>query len=105
MSRTVTSLEIYRLSNDVTQNVYNGKLIIVLYYSVKDGEFRQYKSPRDRESLVDFIRSKTWMKVEPVPSWKSPTSIQMTLMSKFFKLSQVLRVSLFIYYSYNYLCH
>ncbi|XP_057342056.1 thioredoxin-related transmembrane protein 1-like [Microplitis mediator] len=60
-------------------------------YHVKDGEFRQYKSPRDRESLVDFIRSKTWMKVEPVSSWKSPTSIQMTLMSKFFKLSQVLR--------------
>ncbi|XP_011308529.1 thioredoxin-related transmembrane protein 1 [Fopius arisanus] len=60
-------------------------------YHVKDGLFRQYKSPRDRDSLVNFVRSKTWLKVEPISSWKSPTSIQMSIISQFFKMSQVLR--------------
>ncbi|XP_015112752.1 thioredoxin-related transmembrane protein 1 [Diachasma alloeum] len=60
-------------------------------YHVKDGLFRQYKSPRDRDSLVNFVRSKTWVKVEPISSWKSPTSIQMSIISQFFKMSQVLR--------------
>lgn len=60
-------------------------------YHVKDGLFRQYKSPRDKDSLVEFVRAKTWTKVEPIPSWKSPTSIQMSVISQFFKMSQVLR--------------
>ncbi|KAJ8678970.1 hypothetical protein QAD02_014757 [Eretmocerus hayati] len=60
-------------------------------YHVKDGVFRQYKSPRDKDSLVEFVSQKTWTKVEPVPSWKSPTSIQMSVVSQFFKMSQVLR--------------
>ncbi|XP_063994788.1 thioredoxin-related transmembrane protein 1-like [Diachasmimorpha longicaudata] len=60
-------------------------------YHVKDGLFRQYKSPRDRDSLVNFVRSKTWIKVQPISSWKSPTSIQMSIISQFFKMSQVLR--------------
>ncbi|XP_034935314.1 thioredoxin-related transmembrane protein 1 [Chelonus insularis] len=60
-------------------------------YHVKDGIFRQYKSPRDPQALVDFVKSKTWMKVEPISSWKSPTSTQMSIISQFFKMSQVLR--------------
>ncbi|KAK0088653.1 hypothetical protein PV325_011217 [Microctonus aethiopoides] len=60
-------------------------------YHVKDGLFRQYKSPRDRDSLISFVRSKTWIKVDPIPSWKSPTSIQMSIISQFFKMSQILR--------------
>ncbi|CAB0043120.1 unnamed protein product [Trichogramma brassicae] len=61
-------------------------------YHVKDGVFRQYKSPRDKDSLVEFVAKQTWAKVEPVSSWKSPTSIQMSIISQFFKMSQVLRV-------------
>nr|XP_012141928.1 PREDICTED: nucleolin 2-like [Megachile rotundata] len=60
-------------------------------YHVKDGIFRQYKSPRDKDSLIEFVSEKTWEKIEPVPGWKSPTSIQMSVISQFFKMSQVLR--------------
>lgn len=63
---------------------------------MKDGLFRQYKSPRDKDSLIDFVREKTWMKVEPIPGWKSPTSLQMSIVSQFFKMSQILRVSVSI---------
>ncbi|XP_036139303.1 thioredoxin-related transmembrane protein 1 [Monomorium pharaonis] len=60
-------------------------------YHVKDGIFRQYKSPRDRTSLIEFISKKTWTKVDPISNWKSPTSFYMACLSHFFKLSQVLR--------------
>ncbi|XP_076245370.1 uncharacterized protein LOC143185926 [Calliopsis andreniformis] len=60
-------------------------------YHVKDGIFRQYKSPRDKNSLIEFVSEKTWEKIEPIPGWKSPTSIQMSVISQFFKMSQVLR--------------
>ncbi|KOC68312.1 Thioredoxin-related transmembrane protein 1 [Habropoda laboriosa] len=60
-------------------------------YHVKDGIFRQYKSPRDKDSLMEFVSEKTWEKIEPIPGWKSPTSIQMSVISQFFKMSQVLR--------------
>ncbi|XP_014219491.1 thioredoxin-related transmembrane protein 1 [Copidosoma floridanum] len=60
-------------------------------YHVKDGIFRQYKSPRDKDSLIDFVRQKIWKNVDPVSSWKSPTSIQMSIISQFFKMSQLLR--------------
>lgn len=60
-------------------------------YHVKDGIFRQYKSPRDKDSLTEFVLKKTWEKVEPISSWKSPTSVQMSAISQFFKMSQVLR--------------
>ncbi|XP_014480189.1 PREDICTED: thioredoxin-related transmembrane protein 1 [Dinoponera quadriceps] len=60
-------------------------------FHVNDGVFRQYKSPRDKDSLIEFILEKTWTKVEPIPSWKSPTAFHMSILSQFFKLSQVLR--------------
>ncbi|XP_012234670.1 thioredoxin-related transmembrane protein 1 isoform X2 [Linepithema humile] len=61
-------------------------------FHVNDGVFRQYKSPRDKASLIEFVSKKTWTKVDPIPSWKSPTSYHMSILSQFFKLSQVLRV-------------
>ncbi|XP_078047615.1 uncharacterized protein LOC144475516 [Augochlora pura] len=60
-------------------------------YHVKDGVFRQYKSPRDKDSLIEFVSERTWEKIEPILGWKSPTSIQMSIISQFFKMSQVLR--------------
>lgn len=62
-------------------------------FSVKNGIFRQYKSPRDKDSLVEFVSEKTWEKIEPIPGWKSPTSIMMSVISQFYKMSQILRVS------------
>ncbi|XP_046818331.1 thioredoxin-related transmembrane protein 1 [Vespa crabro] len=60
-------------------------------YHVIDGVFRQYKSPRDEDALIEFVSEKTWKKIDPIPSWKSPTSIHMSVLSQFFRLSQVLR--------------
>ncbi|KAL1124630.1 hypothetical protein AAG570_001254 [Ranatra chinensis] len=60
-------------------------------FHVIDGEFRQYKGTRDKNSFKSFIEDHTWEKIEAIPSWKSPSSIQMSLLSQFFKLSQVLR--------------
>lgn len=68
-----------------------------LFSSVNNGIFRQYKSPRDKSSLIEFVSKKTWMKVDPISSWKSPTSFHMSILSQFFKLSQILRVSIYIY--------
>ncbi|XP_066592699.1 thioredoxin-related transmembrane protein 1 [Prorops nasuta] len=60
-------------------------------YHVKDGVFRQYKSPRDKASLVDFVLKEVWKKVDPIPSWKSPNSFQMSVISQIFRMSQLLR--------------
>ncbi|KAF2900407.1 hypothetical protein ILUMI_05776 [Ignelater luminosus] len=60
-------------------------------YHIINGEFRQYKGTRDKNSFMSFIEDKKWQTVETVPSWKSPDSIQMSVVSSFFKLSQILR--------------
>ena len=38
-----------------------------------------------------IIEEKKWEQVEPIPTWKSPSSIQMSVVSGFFKLSMMLR--------------
>lgn len=60
-------------------------------FHVKDGVFRQYRGARDKDSFISFVEDKKWTGVEPISSWKSPDSIQMSLVSYFFKLSMVLR--------------
>ncbi|KAF7400847.1 hypothetical protein HZH66_006031 [Vespula vulgaris] len=60
-------------------------------YHVMDGVFRQYKSPRDEDALIEFVSEKTWKKIDPISNWKNPTSVHMSLLSQFFKLSQILR--------------
>lgn len=64
-----------------------------MIFSVVNGEFRQYKGSRDINSFTSFVEDKKWEQVEAVPGWKSPNSIQMGVVSSFFKLSQLLRVS------------
>lgn len=68
----------------------------VFCFSVNNGEFRQYKGSRDKESFMSFIEDEKWKDVEAVPWWKSPSSVQMSVVSYFFKLSQGLRVSMFL---------
>lgn len=58
---------------------------------MKDGVFRQYRGTRDREEFISFVDEKKWEHIEPIPSWKSPSSIQMSVVSGFFKLSMMLR--------------
>jgi len=60
-------------------------------YHVKDGEFRQYHGSRDKDEFINFVEEKKWSNTEPIPSWKSPSSFQMSAVSYFFKLSMVLR--------------
>lgn len=66
------------------------KLLFV--FSVKDGVFRYYKMGRDKDSIISYIKEQKWKQSESIPSWKSPNSIQMTLVAQFFKLSQKVRV-------------
>jgi len=60
-------------------------------FHVKDGVFRQYRGARDKDSFISFVEEKKWQGVEPISEWKSPDSVQMSLVSYFFKLSMVLR--------------
>merc|ERR1711962_1462218 len=60
-------------------------------YHVKDGVFRQYRGSRDKDEFMSFIEDKRWESLEEVPAWKSPASMQMSVVSQFFKLSMVLR--------------
>lgn len=63
-------------------------------FSVTNGEFRQYRGSREKEAFISFIEDKLWEKLEAIPSWKSPSSTFMSIISFFFKLSQILRVSM-----------
>lgn len=60
-------------------------------FHVLNGEFRQYKGPRDLNSLMTFVEEKKWQQLEPVSAWSKPDSIQMSLVSQFFKLSHFLK--------------
>lgn len=60
-------------------------------YHVKDGVFRQYRGSRDKNEFMNFVEERRWQEVEEVPAWKSPASLQMSVVSQFFKLSMVLR--------------
>ncbi|CAN7999596.1 unnamed protein product [Ixodes hexagonus] len=80
---------------DVTANPgLSGRFMVTALptiYHVKDGVFRQYRGSRDKESFINFVEEKKWKHLEPVSSWKSPQSIQMTLVAQFFKLSMAVR--------------
>lgn len=60
-------------------------------FHVLNGEFRQYKGTRDLNSLMTFIEEKKWQTLEPVSAWSKPDSLQMSLVSQFFKLSHFLK--------------
>lgn len=60
-------------------------------FHVLNGEFRQYKGARDLNTLMTFIEEKKWQALDPVSAWSKPDSIQMSLVSQFFKLSNFLK--------------
>lgn len=60
--------------------------------SVINGEFRQYRGSRDADTLMSYIEDQKWKEYEPVSAWKHPDSIQMAIVSYFFKLSHYLKV-------------
>jgi len=60
-------------------------------YHVKDGVFRAYSGPRDKDDLNSLLEEKKWSIIEPMPSWKHPDSFQMGVVSWFFKASMTAR--------------
>uniref|UniRef100_A0A182NS48 Thioredoxin domain-containing protein n=1 Tax=Anopheles dirus TaxID=7168 RepID=A0A182NS48_9DIPT len=60
-------------------------------FHVINGEFRQYKGPRDMSSFMSFVEEKKWETLEQVSAWRNPDSIQMSFVSLFFKLSHFLK--------------
>lgn len=65
---------------------------------MKNGVFRYYKMGRDKDSIISFIKEQKWKQIESISSWKSPNSIQMSVVAQFFKLSQKVRVSIKLFY-------
>lgn len=43
--------------------------------SAKDGDFRRYVSSRTIEDLQAYVVHRKWASVEPVPGWRSPSSL------------------------------
>ena len=82
-------------SIDVTTNPgLSGRFMVTALptiYHVKDGVFRQYSGSRDTNTFSSFIEEKKWEKIEPIPSWKAPDSLQMTTLSYLFTVSMALR--------------
>jgi len=80
---------------DVTTNTgLSGRFLVTALptiYHVKDGVFRAYSGPRDKDDLISFIEEKKWTIIEPMPSWKHPDSFQMSVVSWFFKASMTAR--------------
>ncbi|KAI6215643.1 Thioredoxin [Aphelenchoides besseyi] len=80
---------------DVTENPgLSGRFLVTALptiYHVKDGVFRVYAGPRDKEAFITFIEEKQWSLVEPLPSYKHPDSPQMAVVAVFFKLSMAVR--------------
>lgn len=62
-------------------------------FHVKEGVFRLYKGPRNKEDFLSYVEEKKWEQVEPISSWQSPSSIQMSLISQFYKISMSIRVN------------
>ncbi|XP_038217100.1 thioredoxin-related transmembrane protein 1 [Zerene cesonia] len=80
---------------DVTKSPgLSGRFVVTALptiFHVKDGEFRQYKGPRDADSMLQYVEAARWRQAEALPAWKAPHSLQMGVVAHFFKLSQALR--------------
>jgi len=80
---------------DVTINPgLSGRFLVTALptiYHVKNGVFRLYTGPRDKNDLISFIEDKRWSVIDPVPSYKYPDSHQMGIVAVFFKLSMSVR--------------
>ncbi|CAB1335249.1 unnamed protein product [Coregonus sp. 'balchen'] len=60
-------------------------------FHVKEGSVRRYVSVREAEEFHAYISNRRWEEVEPLPSWKSPTSPLMSCMAGLFRLSLWIR--------------
>ncbi|KAL7073702.1 hypothetical protein ACQ4LE_007146 [Meloidogyne hapla] len=90
-----TDLNINVAEIDVTTNPgLSGRFLVTALptiYHVKDGVFRLYVGPRDKNDFSTFIEEKLWANFDPIPSYKYPDSPQMGIVAIFFKLSMAVR--------------
>lgn len=82
---------------DVTENPsLSGRFFVTALptiFHVINGEFRQYRGPRDSQTLEEFVVEKKWKNLETVPWYFYPDSFVMGAASYFFKLSHALKVN------------
>lgn len=82
---------------DVTENPsLSGRFFVTALptiFHVINGEFRQYRGPRDSQTLEEFVVEKKWKNLETVPWYFYPDSYFMGAASYFFKLSHGLKVN------------
>ncbi|XP_036450023.1 thioredoxin-related transmembrane protein 4 [Colossoma macropomum] len=80
---------------DVTQQPgLSGRFLVTTLptiFHAKDGSFRRYMSSRTIEDIQAYVVQKKWEAVEPLPGWKSPSSILMSGMAGLFRLSVWIR--------------
>lgn len=80
---------------DVTENPsLSGRFFVTALptiFHVINGEFRQYRGPRDSQTLEEFVVEKKWKNLETVPWYFYPDSYFMGAASYFFKLSHGLK--------------
>ncbi|XP_015264936.1 PREDICTED: thioredoxin-related transmembrane protein 4-like [Gekko japonicus] len=94
-ARDGRDLEISVGKVDVTQEPgVSGRFFVTTLptiFHAKDGTFFRYRGSRTLEDLKDYILERKWEAVEPVPGWKSPSSIMMHGMAGLFYLSGWIR--------------
>ncbi|XP_076834784.1 thioredoxin-related transmembrane protein 4 [Brachyhypopomus gauderio] len=80
---------------DVTQQPgLSGRFLVTTLptiFHAKDGGFRRYMSSRTAEDIRAYVVQRKWESVEPLPGWKSPSSIVMSGMAGLFRLSVWIR--------------
>ncbi|XP_066536262.1 thioredoxin-related transmembrane protein 4 [Hoplias malabaricus] len=80
---------------DVTQQPgLSGRFLVTTLptiFHAKDGSFRRYMSSRTIEDIQEYVVQKKWEAVEPLPGWKSPSSLLMSGMAGLFRLSVWIR--------------
>ncbi|CAM4642719.1 hypothetical protein PO909_012151 [Leuciscus waleckii] len=80
---------------DVTQQPgLSGRFLVTTLptiFHAKDGDFRKYVSSRTIEDIQAYVVDRKWATVEPVPGWKSPSSLLMSGMANLFRLSVWIR--------------
>ncbi|XP_067311024.1 thioredoxin-related transmembrane protein 4 [Pseudorasbora parva] len=80
---------------DVTQQPgLSGRFMVTILptiFHAKDGYFRKYQSSRTIEDIQAYVVDRKWATVEPVPGWRSPSSLLMSGMAHLFRLSVWIR--------------
>lgn len=51
-------------------------MFVLQNFSVKDGVFRAYTGPRDKNDFISYVEDKKWALYTPIPNYKHPASPQ-----------------------------